>query len=537
MIHGKIQRAEAGVFRDDLGKYLKPACLVALIAGFFLSCHGPVRIEPPAGPAVELPLIADEILGDPDSFYYINTSDYPKNRQALPVGVFDSGTGGLTVLEAILTTDEFDNRTRRPGGDGRPDFAAERFIYLADQANMPYGIYSSEGKTSLLVEHVIKDAQFLMSDKYYPDGSALTWTTGKDPVKAVVVACNTATAYGMPYLEAFMSRSGTGLKVIGVIDAGARGALQLFQKGEAGSIGVLATVGTVASGGYEKTLKRLAAETGHEGELQVYSQGGQGIAEAIDGERDFVDKSLTAPRDSYRGPSLTAGDFQIRTSLLPAYNFRFDGNKMLCDSDDPYDCAVMQINDPGNYMRFHLVSLLETMRRTPGALPLKALVLGCTHFPYLSGTIRQALKELYDFRQEGEYRYRPLMAEEIRLVDPSLNVAVELFNHLTACGLFVRTEAGGTSEFYISVPNTGNPDVRVDGNNRFTYDYKYGRTAGEIQQYVRAVPFSRANISDETFQRLAAGTPLTYEAIRRFHAENDKAAGMPDALKIVHESP
>ncbi len=61
-------------------------------------------------------------------------------RKALPVGVFDSGTGGLTVMEKILILDEFDNRTGEPGADGVPDFAAEDFQYLADQANMPLSL-------------------------------------------------------------------------------------------------------------------------------------------------------------------------------------------------------------------------------------------------------------------------------------------------------------------------------------------------------------------------------------------------------------
>jgi glutamate racemase len=55
----------------------------------------------------------------------------------LPVGVFDSGIGGLTVLEALLTLDVFHNDTLQPGADGVADFAQERFIYFGDQANMP----------------------------------------------------------------------------------------------------------------------------------------------------------------------------------------------------------------------------------------------------------------------------------------------------------------------------------------------------------------------------------------------------------------
>jgi len=63
--------------------------------------------------------------------------------QNMPIGVFDSGTGGLTVLEKILTIDAFENQTNQltPSGDGKADFANESFIFLADQANMPYANY------------------------------------------------------------------------------------------------------------------------------------------------------------------------------------------------------------------------------------------------------------------------------------------------------------------------------------------------------------------------------------------------------------
>jgi glutamate racemase len=75
----------------------------------------------------------------------------------LPIGVFDSGTGGLAVLKAILTIDAFDNRTGQPlpSGDGQPDLAGQSFIYLADQANMPYGNYPNVGRQRFLEDLII----------------------------------------------------------------------------------------------------------------------------------------------------------------------------------------------------------------------------------------------------------------------------------------------------------------------------------------------------------------------------------------------
>ncbi|MGV2334726.1 MAG UNVERIFIED_CONTAM: hypothetical protein LVR18_11635 [Planctomycetaceae bacterium] len=86
----------------------------------------------------------------------------------LPIGVFDSGIGGLTVLEAILAADHFQNDSLQPGSDGIADFRNERFIYLGDQANMPYGNYSSAGKPDFLKELILRDAAFLLGRRFHP---------------------------------------------------------------------------------------------------------------------------------------------------------------------------------------------------------------------------------------------------------------------------------------------------------------------------------------------------------------------------------
>jgi len=154
------------------------------------------------------------------------------------------------------------------------------------------------------------------------------------------------------------------------------------------------------------------------------------------------------------------------------------------------------------------------VRLTEGAQPLKALVLGCTHYPYLTSEIHAVLKQLYNYQVDGKYRYRSLMAENVHIIDPSENVAKELYAFLSEHQL--QNPAGNMldSEFYISVPNLNNSNVKLDEAGRFTYDYKYGRKAGEIQEYIRVVPFSRENIPAETIDRLSATIPATFELIR-----------------------
>lgn len=473
------------------------------------------------------------IRQDPASFYYVDFKKYPKADASLPIGVFDSGTGGMTVLEAILNYDKNNNSTKKSGADHKADFQNEKFIYLADQANMPYGNYYATGKSSLLIEHILKDAQFMLSDKYYADANSPNFKTDKQLVKTIVIACNTATAYGKKHLEEFMAKSGIQIKIIGVIDAGAKGALSLFDKNEDGSIGVMATVGTVASKGYGNTLNEMKNKLGYTGNIQIYNQGGYGIAEAVDEEPDFIDRKAVALRENYRGPSLQNDEYRIDKTLMDIYNFDFDHQKMLCDTRVTDDCQSLQINSTDNYVRYHLVTMMENIRKTPGAQALKAILLGCTHYPYLKDDIKKVLNELYNYKKNDKYIYRHLMVENIELVDPAINVAEELYSFLRENNLLNKQKTTGNSEFYITVPNRDNPNVITDKLGNFPYDYKYGREANEIQEYVKVVLYSKENISDETIVRFRKSIPASFTQLVKFGQSNPKINSLAKDKRIL----
>ena len=196
------------------------------------------------------------ILSDTSSFFYVDVKNYPVKNKKLPIGIFDSGTGGLTVMDAIVNYDGFNNQNKSINPDGILDFVKECFIYLADQANMPYGNYPSLNKTDVLKENILKDLQFLLSNKYYQSSGDEEFKIDKSPVKAIVIACNTATAYGMEDIEAFLKKAKLDIKVIGVINAGVKGAFENLSNDENCSIGVMATEGTVLSNGYLNTINK-----------------------------------------------------------------------------------------------------------------------------------------------------------------------------------------------------------------------------------------------------------------------------------------
>ena len=506
--------------------------LLTIVAFFIIGCkQSPFKKAAVPKPPQKGDLVKT-IINDKENFYHIDFSKYPRNDKKLPIGVFDSGTGGLTVLKAIVNYDQNKNATFQKGSDGIIDFDKESFIYLGDQANMPYGNYSKENKVDLLREHIIKDAHFLMGNKYYGDANDVSVNTDKQPVKAIVVACNTATAYGKEYIEEFIQKANTDIKVIGVIDAGVRGTLETIKPEEDAIIGVLATAGTVASKGYRNTIIKFKTALNYSGNIEVFSQGGIGIAEAVDEDSDYYNKNLKEPRKDYKGPGLD-GDIKIDKTLFDLYNFDFDNNKMLCDTEKADDYSILQINDAENYVRYHLVTLLEKIRMSNTKIKLKSIILGCTHYPYLTEEINIVLKELYDYKtKEDHYLYRNFMVENIQLVDPAVNTAKELYEHLAEKTLFNPNGNIKDSEFYISVANKANKNNKIDAKGRFPYDYKYGRSSGDIQEYVKVVPFSRKNISDDILTRFQKQIPFVYQLMQQFSKKSDKTKGLGKGDKI-----
>src|SRR5262249_41261280 len=128
------------------------------------------------------------------------------------IGVFDSGVGGLTVLHEIVRA-----------------LPAEETLYFGDTGRYPYGTKSAETITRFTLENV----EFLV---------------GRG-IKLLVVACNSASAVALDAIRARWS-----LPVIGVIEPGARAAVERTRTGR---VGVVATEATISSGAYTRALRAL----------------------------------------------------------------------------------------------------------------------------------------------------------------------------------------------------------------------------------------------------------------------------------------
>lgn len=132
-----------------------------------------------------------------------------------PIGVFDSGIGGLTVVRELMRQ--------------LPD---ERIIYFGDTARVPYGPKSPD-----TVRRYAREIA--------------TWLQHQG-VKSIVVACNTATAHALETLTEEFS-----FPILGVVEPGARAAVRASH---GRSIGVIGTAGTIGSGAYERAIRKLAPQ-------------------------------------------------------------------------------------------------------------------------------------------------------------------------------------------------------------------------------------------------------------------------------------
>jgi glutamate racemase len=457
---------------------------------------------------------------------------YRENLQELPIGVFDSGIGGLTVLAEIVRLDEFNNETHQPGRDGHPDFESERFVYLGDQANMPYGDYPSAGKEEFLRELALKDAVFLLGTRYWPSAGAAGPRNDKPPVKAVVIACNTATAYGLEHIRAAFAQWKIPVYLVGVVEAGAKGAVQenSAAKGKA-AVAVLATVGTCQSEGYVRATDKVFREAGVEPPL-VIQQGCHGLASAVEGDAAYIVPQGVKPSAEYRGPAVGSTVAPIDTALIPQYAFEPQG--ILGDRNNP---TSWKLNSVENYIRYHVATLVENHRRSGSREPIGTVILGCTHFPYRLQSIAASFARLRDFKApDGTRPYRELVPEHIAFVDPSKLTAEELYQALAGTDILLGAGESPiipTDEFYISVPNTAAPGVQLTEAGAFTHDYKYGRDPGKFDiEYVKRVPMSGENLSPEVRKSIRETMPWLWTRMVRFSAESPRCAGQPDTARL-----
>ncbi len=412
--------------------------------------------------------------------FTIDATSWSEDYRKLPIGVFDSGIGGLTVQEAILSLDEFHNDNYSPGPDGRKDFEQEQFLYFGDQANMPYGNYPSAGRQDFLKELILKDAAFLLGRRYWPKANAVGPRFDKPPVKAIVIACNTATAWGLEEIRQAIDAWKIPVIVIGVVEAGARGVMENIDSADQPrTVAVLATVGTCGSNTYPKAIGRTTGLAGKRVPA-VVQQGSVGLAGAIEGDPAFIisDRSENAASPAYLGPSAANKAAALDQRALETYGF--DPAGML---GDPKVIESLRLNSVANYVRYDVATLVRNHKASGSTTAIDTVLLGCTHFPLVKQEILNAFAVLRAYEHQGERPFESQIAESITVVDPAEMTARELFRELARRKLFrvpAAGEAAGKDQFFMSIANPGCAEAKRNVDGSLDRDYKYARQPGQL---------------------------------------------------------
>jgi glutamate racemase len=508
----------------------KISILLVLMFGSLLLTTCTERSEQAAGQTT--PSLVKLVKQGESEFFNVPFDRYEADTKALPIGIFDSGIGGLTVLTAILELDAFNNLTHESAPDGRPDFENERFVYLGDQANMPYGNYPSEQKVDFLRELIIKDVVFLLGSRYWPSDDSSKPHHDKTPVKAIVIACNTATAYGLESVRDALKQWDLPIHLVGVVEAGADGAIQTInQPGKRGTVAVLATVVTCKSEGYVRAIKKSAGQAGIDPPT-VIQQGCLGLAGAIEGDPSYITSPESVVATDYHGPAVENKAAPIDPSMFAQYSF---DNKGLSGSLDLP--VTLQLNSVENYIRYHTTSLVEQYRRSSNSEPISTVILGCTHLPYQMDRIANSFRRLRNFRKDdGSEPYKSMIFEKLTFIDPAALTATQLYEALADAKLLINKNEKSvltTDEFYISLPNTSLAGTRLAANGGFTYEYKYGRVPGNFAvEYVIRVPMSSTNLSDTVRHSIKKAMPEVWKRLVTFSHKSPRTKDLPATARM-----
>lgn len=440
--------------------------------------------------------IAQKALGDSSSIYYADFPEYPRELSDLPIGIFDCSPDGFTVAERFLTADNFDNITGRSGSDGIADFGGEYFQILYDRANSPYGGYIDAGNPAFLKEQLIRNTLFLMSDRYYNLAVDEYQSGYKDPVKIVIIPSPVADYYALSDIQALLDRSGTGVKAVGVIESSIREALKGVDEDGNFCVGVLYSPEGVTSREYEAAIRKMASDSGVTGRIQVFNQEGLGIEEALAGNPAYLDTSAKVSRSGYAGPVTGISYNNINASLFDRYGFDTVGNALLFPAGGR-NISGVQLNSVENYVRYHLVSMVERHRRSGSRVPISSIILADCGYDRLRGVMDRIMVELYNYRRGGIYLYRSSISPDFRFIDPAECAVSEAYRILREDGNLALRGTKSTLSPFITMPSSSVPADSLDSSGFFRETFLFGRVSGTEDVTTKAVPFTPRYIDAE----------------------------------------
>ncbi len=458
---------------------------------------------------VKLLPIAESALNDPASIYYQDYAHYGEDLSRLPIGVLDCSIDGYTVMETFLTADNYDNVTALNEGDGIADFGGENFQFLADLANGPYYGYVTGENEEFLKDQILRDVIFLTGKSYYNLATDDSPMGIKPQVKVVMVASPVADYKVIEDVNNFLEATGTGVRALGVMSCGIESMVADVAKQEEICVSVLFPDGGLRARNYEEALKEAAKRKGFAGKLNVFSQEADGLAEAIRGNRKYVDTTASRVRFDYAGPEMGISYNNIDLSLIERYNFSNEANGMLTRKR-PDGTVEIQLNSVENYIRYYLVSVIERHRRSGSVIPISKFYLADFRFHYVKHIIEEVIAELYNYRRDGMYLYRNSIASDFRVVDPVQCAVQQCYVMLRENDMLALRGAKSELHSFVTTPSASVSDDDITPDGGLTDSLKYSRLPETSVLTTKQIPLDPRYLRNEDISYIATSLPNTF---------------------------
>ena len=246
----------------------------------------------------------------------------------------------------------------------------------------------------------------------------------------------------------------------------------------------------------------------------MLNQEAVGLDAAIKGDTAYVDTSAVVARGSYEGPVSGVSYNNIDMSLFDRYGFDTRGNALLYPGKG--DISGVQLNSVENYVRFHLVSMIERHRRSGSRVPISSIILADGSYAQVRGVLEEVMDELYNYRRGGIYLYRSGISPDFRFIDPAECAAVEAYkilrndHNLALRGDLTRLES------FISLPSASLPEDVLNPDGTMKDGFKYGRQCGDEELTTKVVPFAPRYVSPEIMNYIERNNSEVYSLIRNY---------------------
>ncbi len=196
--------------------------------------------------------------------------------------------------------------------------------------------------------------------------------------------------------------------------------------------------------------------------------------------------------------------YAIDLSLWEEYHFD-TGDGLLLEKDEEGDIITVELNSVENYIKYYVTSLAAKALERGETGKIRSVVLGCTHYPLFE----QEFRDHFLFLRTVDEKYRDIIAEDIRIIDPAEAEAVSLYLYLKEKNLFGRNK-NSESRFFLSVPNPLLDFNRINSSGEFPVDYKYGREINHSSLYVKRVPLQKEWLPEALLLKLKSSLPDIY---------------------------